>query len=506
MAKSTMSIARAIWVGLLWVNGPVMLLLIGVPTVGVLAMTRLPPADAGWKAAILLSSIVLGFTLAWLWWSVTVPKWRLWAYERVDDIPRLKARAVAVGLVWPDGHVFERTEIKTRAHAEQERALEERARESDSEDETSRERDASGESLLYYLCGAAGLYVLLFETRIVESDYILVNWSGRMWMPISLMVCGFTASNLVESGVQAGTRIVLRVLAVTFALATLWAYWPEYQIRSAKANAEQYRINEAVTEYSAIIDAGRLPVHRLAQAYLGRGDARFDYTTSFGVSDPMLVMALNDHQRARTLDPQSAAAANAIGYDFIALGAYPQAEASFEEARQLERPRPLHALIGLAVTNRVIGNYAKAARILDDAIRISSSKPEMKLFYHRGRILLETGSSRDAIIALSRAIAMDENYSWSRTYRSCAYVQEGEPKLAVADAREAVRLFEKDVRAADATAPWFNFEKKRLHVELGIISALSEGQSVTSADKESLCHSFWNDGEVKRTRSALLQN
>lgn len=67
-----------------------------------------------------------GFVIAWLWWSVMVPRWRLWAYERVDDIAELKRAAVAVGLIWPDGWILERTEIKSKAHAARERELERR--------------------------------------------------------------------------------------------------------------------------------------------------------------------------------------------------------------------------------------------------------------------------------------------------------------------------------------------------------------------------------------------
>src|SRR5689334_10479370 len=45
---------------------------------------------------------VVCFVAAWVWWSFAVPKWRLWAYERVSDITELKRQAVAQKLVWPD--------------------------------------------------------------------------------------------------------------------------------------------------------------------------------------------------------------------------------------------------------------------------------------------------------------------------------------------------------------------------------------------------------------------
>lgn len=55
-----------------------------------------------------------GFVAGWLVWSIQVPRWRLWAYARVTDIEELKRLAVARKYLWPDGHIFERTEIANK--------------------------------------------------------------------------------------------------------------------------------------------------------------------------------------------------------------------------------------------------------------------------------------------------------------------------------------------------------------------------------------------------------
>jgi hypothetical protein len=80
----------------------------------------------GFAILLFLGAFMSGLPVAWAWWSISVPRWRVWAYERVEDIPLLKKRAVQVGLVWPDGHFFERTEFKSAAHAAKEKALERR--------------------------------------------------------------------------------------------------------------------------------------------------------------------------------------------------------------------------------------------------------------------------------------------------------------------------------------------------------------------------------------------
>ena len=111
------SVAHAIRAGLFWVNGPVLFMLFGP----LFAVTRLMPQPGYWG----LGAFVGGFVAAWLWWSITVPRWRLWAYERVHDLDALRRSAVEVGLTWPGGHIFERTEIKSKAMRAKQMALEE---------------------------------------------------------------------------------------------------------------------------------------------------------------------------------------------------------------------------------------------------------------------------------------------------------------------------------------------------------------------------------------------
>ena len=65
--------------------------------------------------AVGVVGLAAGFVLAWLWWTLAVPRWRVWAYERVGDIGELKQQAVMGGLLWPDGSFFERTEIRSPA-------------------------------------------------------------------------------------------------------------------------------------------------------------------------------------------------------------------------------------------------------------------------------------------------------------------------------------------------------------------------------------------------------
>jgi hypothetical protein len=50
--------------------------------------------------------------VAWVWWSYATPRWRRWALGHGVDATALQRVAERELLVWPRGHVFERTEFR----------------------------------------------------------------------------------------------------------------------------------------------------------------------------------------------------------------------------------------------------------------------------------------------------------------------------------------------------------------------------------------------------------
>lgn len=104
-SKRFLSSSKAVAVGRLVVNLPVFVLLLG---------PALAAISTGRQDTMILV-LPLSFFAAWGWWSFSVPRWRLWAYERVESTSEVHRKAVLAGLVWPMGFFFERTEIKSLA-------------------------------------------------------------------------------------------------------------------------------------------------------------------------------------------------------------------------------------------------------------------------------------------------------------------------------------------------------------------------------------------------------
>ena len=105
------ALRRAFWV----ITVPSMLCFFG-PLAAFLYWSNSPSSHgAGFRGLWLLGGALLGgFLMSWLVWSIGVPRWRLWAYQRVSNIQILKCEAEAARLLWPEGHIFERTELASK--------------------------------------------------------------------------------------------------------------------------------------------------------------------------------------------------------------------------------------------------------------------------------------------------------------------------------------------------------------------------------------------------------
>ncbi|MCR8561882.1 hypothetical protein KXD93_29775 [Mucilaginibacter sp. BJC16-A38] len=69
----------------------------------------------GWTIAV---GFLTGFIITWVYWSFMITRWRIWAFENVRNVHELKQRAIKEKLIWKDGSIFEKTEIRTTADKE----------------------------------------------------------------------------------------------------------------------------------------------------------------------------------------------------------------------------------------------------------------------------------------------------------------------------------------------------------------------------------------------------
>ena len=105
---------KAITRGQLVINLPVIIILI--TTIGVfLSFQR----KLGYPEYFTLLGLLSGFILSWLYWSLSVARWKVWAYSNVNDLELLKNEAVKANIIWPEGNFFNRTIIYSRSQRNQ---------------------------------------------------------------------------------------------------------------------------------------------------------------------------------------------------------------------------------------------------------------------------------------------------------------------------------------------------------------------------------------------------
>jgi hypothetical protein len=104
--QSQLTPEEAVRRGQLLINVPISFIFVIGPIIGALLGS----------IEVALIGFVSCFILGWLWWSFSVPRWRDWAKRNGADESRTQmlAQSGRGPLVWPKGHLLEKTEFRPR--------------------------------------------------------------------------------------------------------------------------------------------------------------------------------------------------------------------------------------------------------------------------------------------------------------------------------------------------------------------------------------------------------
>lgn len=101
----TVTVDEAISRGRRMVSYPVMAIMFGIIGVSVfLSIQNIIPA------LYMVIGIVAGIALAWLYWSFSITKWKVWAFDNVRNVHELQRKAIEAQLIWTEGSFWEKTE------------------------------------------------------------------------------------------------------------------------------------------------------------------------------------------------------------------------------------------------------------------------------------------------------------------------------------------------------------------------------------------------------------
>ena len=117
-SNKAMGVGTAILIGQLVVNLPVLVIIIILSTIGIcftaILITIIAELPSWFFHVGALISVTVGSSVAWIWWSYSVPRWRQWALKSGAPENKLQRWGVITGLVWPKGSLFEKTEFKVK--------------------------------------------------------------------------------------------------------------------------------------------------------------------------------------------------------------------------------------------------------------------------------------------------------------------------------------------------------------------------------------------------------
>jgi hypothetical protein len=162
----TVTVDEALRKGKRNINIPALLIMLGI--IGLSIYFVIAKDVSGWYAA---GGIAAGFILGWLYWSLAVTKWRLWAFENVRNVHELKRRAIKDKLIWSDGSIWERTEIRS---ADDKQKLIELNNKFSRPDVFSDDFTVPGETIVYYSKVMALLQVIFMIALFFGGLYFVV--------------------------------------------------------------------------------------------------------------------------------------------------------------------------------------------------------------------------------------------------------------------------------------------------------------------------------------------
>ena len=91
-----------------------------VPVFAIILAFTLAGISLGGRIGLLWTVIglgigtVVGASVAWLWWSFAIPRWRDWVEDQGLSPADVQDLAARTRLLWPEGSVYERTEFRRR--------------------------------------------------------------------------------------------------------------------------------------------------------------------------------------------------------------------------------------------------------------------------------------------------------------------------------------------------------------------------------------------------------
>jgi hypothetical protein len=148
----------------------------------------------------------LSFVFAWLYWSVMITKWRLWAFENVRNVHELKKRAVQEKLIWADNSIFEKTEIRKSSDIEKWSSLQTKFSQ---EDKFYDDLTIPNETVIYYAKGKNYFEMVIGVVCFFGGVYFLISTDSYIIGTVLLLFGAYMAYSEFKETTNIEPQIIL---------------------------------------------------------------------------------------------------------------------------------------------------------------------------------------------------------------------------------------------------------------------------------------------------------
>ncbi|MDJ1506073.1 hypothetical protein [Xanthocytophaga agilis] len=197
----TITVDEAIAKGHRMVNYPAVGIIVG--TIGITCYLGTQAILPWWVFPL---GFILALVLGWLYWSIMITKWRLWAFENVRNVHELKKRAIREKLIWPDGSFYEKTEIRGAQDKERWTALQYKF---DQDDIFHDDPSVPNETIIYYAKGKNFIEMALMLLLMVGGIFMLVRTDSYIFGSLMTVVGAFLSYREFREATNTTPQIIL---------------------------------------------------------------------------------------------------------------------------------------------------------------------------------------------------------------------------------------------------------------------------------------------------------
>jgi hypothetical protein len=166
---------------------------------------------------------LVGFLLAWFFWSFAVTKWKIWAFENVRNVHELKRKAIQNNLIWEDGSWFEKTEIRNIEQKQKLKQLEKKFLEKDIFHD---DLNVSKETLIQFSKTQTVFTLLLGFASLIYGIYSWINIPNEYYFILMIGFGIYMIFKSIQKLKNKGPQIILNSSGIKLANSDLMS-WQE---------------------------------------------------------------------------------------------------------------------------------------------------------------------------------------------------------------------------------------------------------------------------------------